>query len=359
MVYKHLQDDIYYNDLYDRITVDQCRRIESRHKTEENAPQHKALKNMVNELFMHFITGDRFKNKSLTIQAWKTEDKRKDDLLNSSEPIANIHCLQCNGLMECIDKELVDHRKKESVLFMYECTKCNNRRAFYDDRREYRSEKKRCEKCQSLDVVETVKKKPTLTIITTCKSCGHIEKMVFDSHEQKIDPHYIEDRNRFCLTDEEGQKYLQELSNHEAMVRLMEEVDERDKAREEKLKEHPEGFHLFDGEGYTCPICRCSMTGTETWFDKYGQKCMKCKKNIDDGVIPPELCVFENKDMWMSNWQLKDETGLTTGSIKKCIRSGELKARSLTDNNGYVYCQVFLTEENKDFLASYLKKKSE
>ncbi len=358
MSLRYLHDDVYYNDLYDRMTVDQCRRIESRHKTEENNPQHKALKNMVNELFMHFITGDRFKNKSSTVQAWKTEDKRKDDFLNTSEPIENIHCLQCNGLMECIDKELVDYRKKESILFMYECTKCNKRRAFYDDRREYRSEKKRCEKCQNLDVVETVKENPTLTIVTTCKSCGHIEKMVFDSHKQKIDPHYIEDRNRFCLTDEQGQKYLQELANHEAMVRLMKEVEERDKAREEKLRDHPEGFHLFDGEGYTCPICHCAMSGTDTWFDKYGQKCMRCKKNIDRGVIPPELSVFEKKDTWLSNWQLRDKTGLTTAKIRKCISNGDLISRSLLDDKGYTYCQVFLVSENKKFLSSHIKTQS-
>src|SRR5438132_1385845 len=57
---------------------------------------------------------------------------------------------------------------------------------------------------------------------------------------------------------------------------------------QELLKEHPKGFHL-DVEGYSCQICDSPASGTNSWFDKYGLKCMTCQKAINDKVIPAAI----------------------------------------------------------------------
>ena len=46
--------------------------------------------------------------------------------------------------------------------------------------------------------------------------------------------------------------------------------------RKLRLKDSPKGFHL-EGVGYTCFICKNSISSEETWYDKWGIKCLICQ----------------------------------------------------------------------------------
>jgi hypothetical protein len=65
---------------------------------------------------------------------------------------------------------------------------------------------------------------------------------------------------------------------------LLLKFDYEDKKRKERLKKEPKGFHL-EGEGYTCKICNRSISDKETWYDKYGIKCLNCQKTQNKKTI--------------------------------------------------------------------------
>lgn len=223
-----VKDEIYYSDLYDRFTVEEGRRLENGvwKDPPKTDPQHKLLKG-VHEMCFYFWKGERYQNKSKVIQAWLSEDRRKKELIEKAEPIDNIHCLACNTIMDCTDKEIWDRSNKEYILFTYRCPNCKKMRAFYNDGTEFRTESKKCGKCQSLNIKE-IDKKTKAKIISQyiCIDCGHKKEYVFDftKRKEKPDNEFIKDRERFCLTEEEGKKFLIDMSNlnqaHEAIKEI-------------------------------------------------------------------------------------------------------------------------------------------
>ena len=124
-----------------------------------------------------------------------------------------------------------------------------------------------------------------------------------------------------------------------------------EKQKERKLKEFPNGYHLEDRDGqYHCRICYRYIEGKDTWYDKYGLKCMDCQRNVDNDVIPGEICKDEN--LWFKNWQLKSDLGIHPQTAKKLVREGKLKVHNLLDSEGKTYFQVYLVSENKEFLKT-------
>lgn len=115
-----------------------------------------------------------------------------------------------------------------------------------------------------------------------------------------------------------------------------------EKQKERKLEEFPNGYHLEDRDGqYYCRICYRYIEGKDTWYDKYGLKCMDCQRNIDNGVIPREI--YKDEDLWFKNWQLKSDLGIHPQTAKKLVR--ELK-----DEEERTYFKVYLVNEHKEFL---------
>jgi hypothetical protein len=129
-----------------------------------------------------------------------------------------------------------------------------------------------------------------------------------------------------------------------------------EKKKEKKLEEFPHGYHLEDRDGqYHCRICYRYIEGKDTWYDKYGLKCMDCQRNIDNGVIPGEIC--KDEDLWFQNWQLKSDFGIHHSTAKKLVREGKLKVRELKNEKGESYSKVYLVSENKEFLKTVKWKK--
>jgi len=124
-----------------------------------------------------------------------------------------------------------------------------------------------------------------------------------------------------------------------------------EKLKEKKLEEFPNGYHLEDRDGqYHCRICYRYIEGKDTWYDKYGLKCMDCQRNIDNGVIPREIC--KDEDLWFKNWQLKSDFGIHPKTAKKLVREGKLKVRELKNEEEESYFKVYLVSENKEFLKT-------
>ncbi len=117
--------------------------------------------------------------------------------------------------------------------------------------------------------------------------------------------------------------------------------------RKEKLKEFPKGFHL-EGQGYTCAICRNSVSDQETWYDEHGVKCMVCQKAINDKIIPAS--VASDEDSWYSILDFEHSFFINRYGVRRLVKEGLLKPRIIPNASGRPHCQVFLIDDQKDVL---------
>ncbi len=359
---KHLKDHLYYSDLYDRHTVDMCRRSEQLFD-EDDKPLPKAkgvskkqaegVKVWAKKWYLRHEMGERYLNKDKTIREWMDADRHRDDLLENAQAPEGIRCLTCRNLVKPTFKDLwheID-KKPERVLFMYDCpNKCMPRRTFFSDGEEWRVKPHLCPRCD-IPLEEKVKDDKKKCVITrTCSKCDHTETSEFEwsqKKEEEFDEKFAVDRDRFCMTAEEGHKYADEKYSWERLGKLMEEINEEEKAREEKLKENPNGF-ILEGVGRRCAICHNSSREDGSWYDKYGIKCLVCQKAVDAGEIPASLA--KDEDSFYTKYDLEHLFNLKGPALRKWVKEGLIKARNISRYGQGIHETIFLMEDNKGFL---------
>jgi len=358
---KNLKPEIYYRDLYDRHTVDQCRRTEKMLKEKDVSKSPEAekfskedvdrMKRMVEYFTLHMEIGERYLNKEKTIREWMDADRAKDELFESAQAPEGIRCLSCRNIMKPNFKDLwSEYEKPDRVLFMYDCpNNCMPRRAFFDNGEEWRVKQNLCPNCNIKLDEKVIKGENKLTTNYLCSKCGYADtkEMDFTHKEEPFDEKFAADRDRFCLTDEEGKKFSDEKWHLEQMARLGKEFEEEQKARDEKLKANPKGFHL-EGAGYKCFICGDSTPEGDNWYDEWGIKCLVCQKAIDEGEIPASLA--KEKDSWYSMFDIEYHFEVKSSTLRKWIKQGILKPRTISHYGSGVHTEIFLIEDNKDFL---------
>lgn len=356
---KHLKDKQYYIDLYDRHTVERCRWYARVDDSDElprgkkvTKAQAKVVKDWVNELFLKFETGERYQNKEKTIQEWMARDQMLDDLYENTQAPEDIRCLTCrNRLIPTFKQIWYEGDKPERVLFMYDCpNKCLPRRAFFNDGEEWRVKPHLCQKCETPTKSSADDNGKKLVTTYTCSNCKHIETDTYEysnKKEDKFDEHFAEDRDRFCLTEENGAEYREFKWSMESAGRFMDEWKEKEKVLEERLKENPKGFRR-EGTGYTCAICGDSTPEGDNWYDKWGVKCLVCQRAIDKGEIPASLA--KNKDNWYRKYEFDHYFNVKGQTVNKWVKEGFLIARTVSHYGEGIHTQVFLIKDNKDFL---------
>jgi len=207
-----------------------------------------------------------------------------------------------------------------------------------------------CPQCSTTLDQEEINSEKKLLTKHTCPNCGYTktdELIWTHKRDDMPDKNFAADRDRFCITDEQGKKFQEEKWQMERAAKFMEEWKEKEKARDEKLKANPKGFHL-EGAGYTCFICCGGTPEGDNWYDEYGIKCLVCQKAIDEGEIPASLA--RDKDSWYSAYDLESRFNIKSPTLRKWVRDGIIKARTVSRYGEGVHVQVFLVEDNKDFL---------
>src|SRR3989338_11303 len=362
---QHLKDKQYYIDLYDRHTIERCRDIERIHSEpikdppliDGKPPTQKmvdAISKMALEWSMMFQTGDRYLNKEEIIRKWMDTDKRKDELCETTQAPENIRCLTCRNILKPTFKNLWSEEGKEDrMFFMYDCpNQCLPRRAFFSDGEEWRSKPNPCPNCkEKLDCKDASTKEKFITEYTCTNSeCRYVKKTEIEktsAHEEEFDEKFSEDRDRFCLTEEAGKKWQEEKWKLEQMGKFVEEMKEKDKARTEKLKANPKGFHL-EGVGYSCAICGNGTAEGDNWYDEWGIKCLVCQKAIDEGEIPASIA--KDEESWYSKYDIEKRFNIKGPTFYKWVRKGIIKPRIITRYGQGEHCQIFMIEDNKDTL---------
>lgn len=358
---KRLKPHQHYIGTYDRHTVEMCRRTEQLFDKDDtplpktkgvSKKQAERVEAWAKEWYLHMKTGDRYLNKEKTIREWMDADRKRDELMESTEVPEGIRCLSCRNLVKPGFKQLwSDLDKPDRILFMYDCpNKCFPRRAFFSDGEEWRIKPDLCPSCDvPLDHKADDNGKKLVTT-RTCPKCKYVETDEYEwthKKEEVFDANFAKDRDRFCLTDEQGREYQDEKYSWEQLGKLGEEWKKEDEAREEKLKANPNGF-ILEGVGRNCAICGNGSREDGSWYDQYGIKCLICQKAIDVGEIPASLA--KNKDSWYSKWDIEHNFNLKTPTIKKWVKDGILKSRTVSHYGQGVHTELFLLEDNKGFL---------
>jgi transcription elongation factor Elf1 len=309
---KYLKPYQHYADLYDRFTVDQCRRIEKSTEHYKNLKLKKGVEKItrslavaVDEIHLYIIRGERYLEKRQTIEKWMESDKRRDELFESAKGPASVTCLTCGRLMYEVSKDLwTNIDKPDRVLFMYECPlKHIPLRAFYDNGEERRITPDLCSKCGAEMVSSAEKKKNKLVLVNTCKKCGNEERSEIDTtkKEEKVDENFIKDRERFCMTQEEGDKYMDAKYRLKGVSEMFAELElkEKNKAQYEKVAKIKK-LKIVEVEELLSPVLEA-------------QKFIRLK--LDTPTINKDIIVG------FSVHDAKDRSGpMSEGELKKILR---------------------------------------
>lgn len=243
--YKYLKPESYYSDLYDRFTVEECRRWEKRGISEdfESTEDKLSAKGKIKREFivtaviptaLYFIKGERYADKSQTIRKWMEQDESKDKFYESAMPPTDVRCLKCQSTMNLLDKNFIDKLDKSyRVLFMFDCPNgCLPRRAFYDDGEEWKPKPNLCPKCGGNLNVEDKTTEAKFITHYRCSACGFTKTEEFEcmaNKKEKIDENFEKDKQRFCLSKEEGQEYIEYAARLRRVTDSIKESEEKDK----------------------------------------------------------------------------------------------------------------------------------
>ena len=257
-MYTHLKEHKYYEDLYDKFTIEDARRgmvyyDDFYTEFEGKLPKGEKLDKpgnafLLNVFYMETVGNellDRYEKRDTKIIEWMARDEAKDEQIADARLTEEPYCHHCSKQgLRITDKSLM-HRDEtyniddpEEVLFMLHCPHCDKNSAFWEDGTAWKVKPTVCPKCQSEVTHKTTKTKKAITITYTCKSCGHSfkDKMDISIKEEKPDPDFDSDRVHFCLEDKEFRDRLFKMRED---FRGMAELGK-------KLKEREDNKHIYD-----------------------------------------------------------------------------------------------------------------
>ena len=257
-MYTHLKERKYYEDLYDKFTIEAARRGMVHYdkfysEFESKLPKDEKIDRpgnafLINVFYMETVGNEllhRYEKRDGQITEWVQRDEAKDEQLSSARLSEEPDCHHCGKQgLRITDKSLM-HRSKtnhigdpEEVLFMLRCPHCDKNSAFWEDGTAWKVKPTVCPKCSSEVTHKTTKTKKAITITYTCTSCKHTfkDKMDLTNKEEKPDPDFDSDRIHFCLVDKEFRDRLFKMRHD---FREMAELGK-------KFKEKEDNKHIYD-----------------------------------------------------------------------------------------------------------------
>ncbi|MFA5106754.1 MAG: hypothetical protein WC497_00320 [Patescibacteria group bacterium] len=242
----YLKVESHYNDLYDRFTVDECRRMEIRlrrsavdaKRERSDTSKEPFDENLFVNVAMYFITGERYRNKAEAIRGWMERDCKRDERIAAAIEPVGIRCLGCGSIMEYTDCDLHESvdGQKDRVLFFFRCPDCGKRRACWVGGEEWQPRPTPCPKCAAHMTSTNSRKENIITTVYSCPNCGHkkTDKLNLDDKtaEETIDPNFEADRKKYCLSENEGSEYVIQTDRMTAFSKELNDKEENKEAYE-------------------------------------------------------------------------------------------------------------------------------
>ncbi len=116
--------------------------------------------------------------------------------------------------------------------------------------------------------------------------------------------------------------------------------------RKKMLEASPKGYHL-DCAG-ACEICGHTTSGENSWFDRYGLKCITCQRAVNAKIVPASIT--GNDKSWYSPFDLESYFNINKKELRKYVKQSFLIDRIIPDEKGKVHLQLFLIKDNKAVL---------
>lgn len=237
----YLKNEQYYSDLYDLNTIKQCLDFEQISVDVPNPPpiakgksisKENAIK-LVQDISIYCLTGERFKNRSETINEWMAKDREKDQIIENATEPTGIYCDFCSARMNMTMRDMFYDDSR--VMFWFECPRCNKRKIVFENGEVYEFKPKYCPKCSS-ELTETHKRVgKVITTNINCSNCEYKSKEVMDLEKDQKQWDEKERLNRellrkykakYCMSEKDGLEYIQHAA---AMNRFAEVVQEQDR----------------------------------------------------------------------------------------------------------------------------------
>ena len=234
---KYRKSDDAYVLSYDEMTISACKDFLERRSSNKSSGDdseelivEKMMRDLVANVSVEFVKVDHFSKKKRTIEEWKRDDERRDEIVEKTEwKYGEIKCLLCGHHMTFDNKTLEERGEldKARVLFMFSCEGSQHKkRAFYDNGEEYKIKGCKCIKCGYAVVPFYERQGDVITTIFNCESCGNKELDVLELNTKKLDPDFEEDRKKYCLSEEVGNASVIGMAN-------LQQFSVREKEREE------------------------------------------------------------------------------------------------------------------------------
>lgn len=376
-MFTHLKERRYYEDLYDKLTVESARRsikyyYDFYEDFEKKLPKDEKIDRpgnvfVLNVFYMQTVGNElleRYEKRDEHIREWMERDEAKDEQIASARLTEEPYCHHCgkHGL-RIKDKSLM-HRGEdykiddlEEVLFMLHCPHCDKNSAFWEDGTAWKVKPTLCPKCKSEVTHKTTKTKNAITITHTCTSCKHSfkDKMDISTKKEKPDPEYATDRIHFCLEEKEFRDRLFKM-RHDfiEMAKLGKEFKEREdnkhiydavkEMRKPKIAELvPLLAPVLEKAGYI----EFHLDKPEMGRDVYvGFSCLDSKPDRNDNDSRKTLKKLVDSALSDTNWRLMSDgisyrLGYLNGRVKAyegeeamkelVIKSGKLKPKQTSN----------------------------
>lgn len=360
-MYTHLQERKFYEDIYDRHTVEDARRgmihYDKFHaEFETKLPKDDKIDRpgnaiLLNAFYMQVVGLEllgRYENREQYITDWMTKDEAKDEQIAAARLTEEPYCHHCGKQgLRITDKSLM-HRKEnskhddpEEVLFMLHCPHCDKNSAFWEDGTAWKPKPTLCPKCKAEVTRKTTTSKTAITFTYSCPSCGHSykDKMDLRDKKEKLDPNFDKDRAHFCLWDKEFREHLFAIKQgFEDMARLGKEIKEKednkhiyDAIKEMKKPKIAELSTILAPALEKAGYIEFSLDKPEMGKDVFiGFNCLDSKTDRSDYDSEKTLRKTVEKALVDTNWRLMSEgihyrLGYLNGRLRAYEREEDLK----------------------------------
>ena len=243
----------YYENLYDRRVVTQCRMTEEACEKgiQKELADNKFWKSeefirfqhtKCRDIYLYHQKGDLALKREETIQKWMKEHRERDDFYYNAKVKAP-YCIHCNREMIEIMKQdyfSYSNTEKNRILFMFECKECDYRRWRWDNGEDYVIKPSVCDKCWSEDIKhELIQEEKWNTFREACNKCGYVKDDFYEHHpvKKERDLNYEKDRQRFVLSSEKIYEFRRWIENMDKIHEMVEADKRKQKAKEEWQEE--------------------------------------------------------------------------------------------------------------------------
>lgn len=229
-MFAYLKERQYYEDQYDRMTVESARAGMVYYDNfsadfEAKLPKGEKIDRpgnafVINVFYMETVGNEllrHYDERDEKIASWMDRDTAKDAQVADARLTKEPRCRHCGvqGL-RITDKDLMNrgemnsHHDTEEVLFTLRCPACDKYSAYWEDGEPWISKPVVCSGCGAEMTHKVTKAKAAITFQYACLVCGKTYKDKIDLKYRKVlaDPEYASDRHHFCLRDDEFRNRL-------------------------------------------------------------------------------------------------------------------------------------------------------